>query len=328
MRKFPIALTALFMFGGAAHAQCTPEGMARFNANGAQLDAVAARIKAGDCSLIPEWKRLFAVRHAIQHRSQLQTTPYTCRVDIKSPPVPHCGTETAKAAPTPTAPPSPLPVAPAQHEAAAPPPNNSQQKSANCSDIAGTGGGSPTPCVRVPGWTPTEPFNHSRTPVVVSTVQNRKVVELTIPGLSIGKFGLWLDDGVLSVQSWNNLPAPSHVDVDVNKCPGHNAWKGWTEPRCEELAQKEELSVAESSARADSMTSNRCQRQGGTIFNPNEGAITEEACLSVGGRVITPFDNESRGWCPATKGCWDGAKWTKIIEVTPVPPLQDEIRVP
>ena len=48
MRKFPIALTALFMFGGAAHAQCTPEGMARFNANGAQLDAVAARIKAGD----------------------------------------------------------------------------------------------------------------------------------------------------------------------------------------------------------------------------------------------------------------------------------------
>lgn len=85
MRKFPIALTALFMFGGAAHAQCTPEGMARFNANGAQLDAVAARIKAGDCSLIPEWKRLFAVRHAIQHRSQLQTTPYTCRVDIKSP---------------------------------------------------------------------------------------------------------------------------------------------------------------------------------------------------------------------------------------------------
>jgi hypothetical protein len=56
MRKFPIALTALFMFGGAAHAQCTPEGMARFNANGAQLDAVAARIKAGDCSLIPEWK--------------------------------------------------------------------------------------------------------------------------------------------------------------------------------------------------------------------------------------------------------------------------------
>jgi hypothetical protein len=128
MRKFPIALTALFMFGGAAHAQCTPEGMARFNANGAQLDAVAARIKAGDCSLIPEWKRLFAVRHAIQHRSQLQTTPYTCRVDIKSPPVPHCGTETAKAAPTPTAPPSPLPVAPAQHEAAAPPPNNSQQK--------------------------------------------------------------------------------------------------------------------------------------------------------------------------------------------------------
>ena len=88
MRKFPIALTALFMFGGAAHAQCTPEGMARFNANGAQLDAVAARIKAGDCSLIPEWKRLFAVRHAIQHRSQLQTTPYTCRVDIKSPPGP------------------------------------------------------------------------------------------------------------------------------------------------------------------------------------------------------------------------------------------------
>jgi hypothetical protein len=135
---------------------------------------------------------------------------------------------------------------------------------------------------------------------VVSTVQNRKVVELTIPGLSIGKFGLWLDDGVLSVQSWNNLPAPSHVDVDVNKCPGHNAWKGWTEPRCEELAQKEELSVAESSARADSITANRCQRQGGTIFNSNEGAITEEACLSVGGRVITPFDNESRGWCPAT----------------------------
>jgi len=128
MRKFPIALTALFMFGGAAHAQCTPEGMARHRAVIAQSNALADRIRAGDCSLISAWQRSIAAEHAILRRSQQQTYPYTCNVTIKNPPVPHCGTETAKAVPKPTAPPSPLPVAPAQHEAAAPPPNNSQQK--------------------------------------------------------------------------------------------------------------------------------------------------------------------------------------------------------
>jgi len=91
-------------------------------------------------------------------------------------------------------------------------------------------GGPSTACVRVPGWKPTEPYNHSRSPVVVRLVQGDKVVKLTIPGLNTGKFGLWLDDGALSVQPWNGVPAPAHVDVDANKCPGHNAWKGWTEP--------------------------------------------------------------------------------------------------
>lgn len=191
--------------------------------------------------------------------------------------------------------------------------------SGSCSDITGTGGGPSAPCVRVPGWKPTEPFNHARTPVAISVVQNHKVVQLTIPGLDIGKFGLWLDDGVLSVQSWNNMPAPSHVDVDVNKCPAHTAWKGWTEPRCEELTQKAELSAAEISERFETTTANRCQSQGGTIFSPNEGAITEDACLVLNGKVITPFDNESRGWCPTTKGCWDGSKWTKIIDATSTP---------
>jgi hypothetical protein len=98
MRKFPIALTALFMFGGAAHAQCTPEGMARHRAVIAQSNALADRIRAGDCSLISAWQRSIAAEHAILRRSQQQTYPYTCNVTIKNPPVPHCGTETAKAA--------------------------------------------------------------------------------------------------------------------------------------------------------------------------------------------------------------------------------------
>ena len=210
-------------------------------------------------------------------------------------------------------------LAVAQQQPSAAPPNPGQQQSASCSDITGTGGGPPAPCVQVPGWKPTEPFNHSRNCVTIRVVQNGQVVQLKVPGLDVGKFGLWLDDGVLSVRSWNDLPAPAHVDVDANKCPGHAAWQGWTDPRCEELAQIDAVSAAEASARTDSITSNRCRSLGGTIFNPNEGAITEGACRSVGGSVITPFDNKSRGWCPATKGCWDSAKWTKIIEAVPTP---------
>ena len=230
----------------------------------------------------------------------------------------------AKASPPPAiaAPTAPPVVLPNQNRPAPPGPQAALApelpgRSASCSDITGTDGGPSAPCVRVPGWTPTEPYNHSRTPGVVRVVQNGKVVELTIPGLDIGKFGVWLDDGVLSVRSWNNLPAPSHVDVDANKCPGHNGWSGWTEPRCEELAQTAELTAAEKAARANFVTSRRCLSDGGVIFSPNDGAITEAACRSVGGTVLSPFDNESRGWCPTTRGCWDGAKWTKIVDPDP-----------
>lgn len=208
------------------------------------------------------------------------------------------------------------PSAPSQQAAIQAPAasNAGMSNSASCSDITGTEGGPSAPCVRIPGWTPIEPFNHARTPARVRVVRDGKVVELSVPGLEVGKFGLWLDDGVLSIRSWNDKPAPSHVDVDGNRCPGHTAWRGWTEPRCEELAQKEAVSAAEISARAESVTAGRCQSQGGVIFNPNEGAITEAACLSIGGNVLTPIDNESRGWCPTTRGCWDKLKWTKIIE--------------
>ncbi len=63
MRKFPIALTALFMFGGAAHAQCTPEGMARHRAVIAQSNALidfartgvrkSTRLNSGEQSELP-----------------------------------------------------------------------------------------------------------------------------------------------------------------------------------------------------------------------------------------------------------------------------------
>jgi hypothetical protein len=138
---WPIVVPAFLIFSGVANAQCTPAGMARFNAIDAQLNAVKAQIRTGNCSLIPKWKALLAAEHAILHRSQRQTVPYTCHVTIKYPPVPNCATRTAQTPPhkksTATAQPSPPVVAP--HPATSP----VTQQAASCSTITGLGGDSP-----------------------------------------------------------------------------------------------------------------------------------------------------------------------------------------
>lgn len=135
MRKLTIAIATLVMFCGAAHAQCTPDGMVRFHAAQARVKAIAARIRAGNCEAVPEWKQALAAVHAIMRRSQRQTVPYTCNVNIEYPPTPSCGAKgEAKAAE-------------ARKQAATAPPaaavTSNPSRSSSCSDITGTGSSAP-----------------------------------------------------------------------------------------------------------------------------------------------------------------------------------------
>lgn len=145
MRKFMLAAAALSLWSVPAQAQCTPEGNARFAATQARLNAAAARIRAGDCSAVADWRRALAAQHAILRRSQQQTYPYTCTVTIKYPSPPPCGgTKSAKAAA------DKKKQAAAKKEASSPSavkrgeaPSSATPKSASCSDITGTGSTAP-----------------------------------------------------------------------------------------------------------------------------------------------------------------------------------------
>jgi hypothetical protein len=129
-----LAAVILLIASNAAYAQCTPSGMARFHSLDSQISSLERRIRAGDCSLIPEWKRKLAAIHAVLRRSQRQTVPYTCHVTIKYPPVPSCGSA-AKKKKTRT------------QTAAAPVPASAGGGggSGSCSDITGTSSGGPAP---------------------------------------------------------------------------------------------------------------------------------------------------------------------------------------
>jgi hypothetical protein len=119
--------------------------MARYRAADARLAAASARIKAGDCSAVSEWKRALGAVHAILHRSQQQTYPYTCNVNVKYPSPPRCKeTRTAKKDTPSKDVPSKQDV-PDQPKAAA-------SKSGSCSDITGTDSGSgPSNCTTSSG---------------------------------------------------------------------------------------------------------------------------------------------------------------------------------
>lgn len=134
MRTLIVAL-AFLMLGSVAHAQCTPDGMARYRAADARLAAAAARVKAGNCDAIPEWKQALSEVHAILRRSQRQTVPYTCNVDIKYPATPSCGGKGSAKGTDPT------------KQAAAPSPPGAAavnpSRGTSCSDITGTGNSAP-----------------------------------------------------------------------------------------------------------------------------------------------------------------------------------------
>ena len=145
MRRFVFAAAAPLLFlNGAAHAQCTPEGNARFNAAERRIQAAAARIRAGDCAAVADWKRASADQRAILVRSSRQTYPYTCTVTFRNPPVPRCGgSGTAKAAAEKklaikTRPPEPTSATKSGETA-----GNIGSKSASCSDITGTSSRAP-----------------------------------------------------------------------------------------------------------------------------------------------------------------------------------------
>lgn len=95
MLKLFLAVAVALTLSGAAHAQCTPEGNARFMATERRIQAAAARIRAGDCAAITEWRSASAAQHAILLRSQRQTYPYTCTVTFKNPSPPRCPGDTA-----------------------------------------------------------------------------------------------------------------------------------------------------------------------------------------------------------------------------------------
>jgi hypothetical protein len=190
--------------------------------------------------------------------------------------------------------------------------------------------------VDIPGWKPTEPYNHSPDPVTVTVVSNGKLVALTIPGTATGKkFGLWADrNGDRCVREWNNNPIPAHIGpVDANLCasaysvPG--AWKGWVEPRCEPNFQREQLASIAARERRNWLTESECRTRGGQPFDlndPKDETIPEGECS--GARTLLPFGINSVSddikekrwggkWCPDTAVCVDGTKRYKIVAPNP-----------
>jgi hypothetical protein len=145
MRKFLIAAIAPFVLWETAHAQCTPEGMARFRESERQIQAAAARVRSGDCSALDDLKRAHAAQRAILQRSARQTYPYTCNVTFKTPPRVYCGGNAAaeaallKKETDKKAGQAPPPVAAAQPV----PSPGKGTSSASCSDITGTSSTAP-----------------------------------------------------------------------------------------------------------------------------------------------------------------------------------------
>ncbi len=137
-----LTVSMLVMAAHPAIADCTPADNARVNSIGARQKVVAARLRAGDCSAWPEWRRLWAASHAILSDSARRPT---CWVKWKKEErFPKCnGTvSTAKAAPADkpqvAAQPSSAPATKSGETA-----SNANPRSSSCSDITGTSSTAP-----------------------------------------------------------------------------------------------------------------------------------------------------------------------------------------
>jgi hypothetical protein len=163
-------------------ANCTPAENNRLNAQHPREDRLIAKMKAGDCSVLPELNGLLGAARAIyrdtERRIATGNNPQHCWMHWKSlPTVQRCGckdvnhlyvcsgsTQTAAAKP------------PTEHPHAAPQPQPStsaNQQSGSCSDVTGLGGGGPPINCSTQNGSPGLPGNKPVTGPIVTPPPNK-----------------------------------------------------------------------------------------------------------------------------------------------------------
>jgi hypothetical protein len=129
----------LAMASHAAMAGCTPPEVARLHATFARGDALAARLRAGDCSVLGAYERLRALQGSMTREAK--SDPNCWVKTYARPHFPKCDGRAATAAAAPSR--KTKAPAPAAQQAAAP--SNPAPGSASCSDITGTSSTAPSP---------------------------------------------------------------------------------------------------------------------------------------------------------------------------------------
>ena len=173
----------------------------------------------------------------------------------------------------------------------------------------------PQPCVRIPGWTREQPYNHA--PVAVPIVlYDGSIVEL--PGMTPQQqWGLWMKPGGrLEARPWNKQPGGMRSGVpDPDGC-APIVGEGWPSPTCEQKRQQASFESAERVRRAEEISESACRSKGGTVIDPNENTISEADCLGRGGFVLYRPDAELQEaqWPPKSRGCYRENKWQKVQE--------------
>lgn len=150
------------------------------------------------------------------------------------------------------------------------------------------------PCVRIPGWTPSEPYNHASTPSYVVIYQGGMAMSLEVPGASpTGKFGLWSEGGILLVKQWDGSAADinSSGPTDADHC-AILRMSGWPKPECQMKREIENRDSAVRAIAASSRTAQQCRRIQGEIIDPNQDTISEETCAQKGGKKVPSPDND------------------------------------
>lgn len=176
------------------------------------------------------------------------------------------------------------------------------------------------PCVKIPGASAKEPFNHSSKPIPVYVWNQGDPEVVEIPGATdLKRFGLWADEaGRLQVKEWVEADPKREASA---KCDSM-ASEEWTTPECEERRQKAWMEASDRSEFERAKTEEQCKRLRGTVVHPNEGAIPEAECRNRGGTPLSLFGAETeKGWRPGTRACYFAA--SKSYEKLTNPALGD-----
>jgi hypothetical protein len=188
------------------------------------------------------------------------------------------------------------------------------------SDITGLPGGSSSaaakpakPCVRVPGWTHEQPYNHEKKPV---SVQLHDGTIIVLPAYTENEqWGIWREaNGRVKAKKWDKTTGMKSGVGGPDGCAPLTG-EGWPGPRCEENRQVQRQETLKEADMRSSVTAAECKtKMRGEIFDAVDGTITKSECEDRRGGRALPIDsgeNETRRWPPNSKGCYfkGSKKW-------------------